>query len=68
MPPGHIPPRPRPKHCRDEQIGKTRDPLCHKQSQTVAELLANACKNCGRPFTPEGLLGDSAPMGGGQDA
>lgn len=58
-------PSPRPKHCRDEQIGKTRERLCHKQSQSVAELLANACKNCGRPFTPEGLIGGETPPEGG---
>lgn len=60
--------QPKPKHCRDEQIGKTREPLCHKQSQRVSELLANECRNCGRPFTPEGLIGGGPPMGGEQDA
>ena len=49
-------PRPqgRPIHCRDERIGKTQEKLCTKRARSVAELMADECKNCGRPFVDQG--------------
>lgn len=40
-------------HCRDERISRTKEPLCTKSAQSVQEIIANACKNCGRPFVDE---------------
>ena len=47
-------PLPRPiRHCRDERIAATKEPLCRKTSKSSAELILNYCRNCGRPFDEE---------------
>lgn len=50
---GHLPRPPGPKkpeHCRDEKISATGNPTCIKRVARATELLANECRNCGRPF------------------
>lgn len=49
------------KKCRDEKISTSKEPICRKPSQSVAELMDNRCRNCGRPFTLELLEGGEEP-------
>lgn len=52
--PRRWPQQPEIRHCRDERISTSKEPICKKTVKSSAEMILNVCGNCGRPLFDEG--------------